>query len=40
MAKASSLPEMFRTNGEYYKTLANKVADWKSYELSDAHGVL
>ena len=31
---------MFRTNGEYYKTLANKVADWKSYELSDAHGVL
>jgi hypothetical protein len=40
MAKASLLPEMFRTSWEYYKTLTSKVAAWGTYELADAHGVL
>jgi|GEM_PF-2350623 len=40
MAKSSALPEMFRTDGEYYKTLTSQVASWGTYELADAHSVL
>lgn len=40
MAKASSLPEMFRINGEYYKTLTSQVAAWNTYELADTPGIL
>jgi hypothetical protein len=40
MARSSEIPDMFRTNGEYYKTLTTQVASWGSYELADAHGVI
>lgn len=40
MAKDSSLPEMFRINWDYYKTLTSQVSSWGTYELADAPEVM